>query len=479
MTFGTLSRINARLARQDGFGIIEVLVSALVVVMAAVGTFAALDSATATSGRNKARGVAASLAQSDQERLRAMAPASLATLPPTTTKTVDGKLFTIGSNAQWIADRTGTPSCSSADGKVDYLKIASTVTWTGMGAIAPVESESLRAVPKGAFRPNEGTIAVKVLDRNGAGVPNIAVGITGATSYNATTNALGCVIIDQVPVGTYTISLNQSGYVRDKLPSAQAWTESTVVAKEQTSATSIVYDRAGTASVAFKTTTAVGSATPADTTGEAFTVSHSGLGSPNVRFFSLPTTTAPAATMSSGTPHALFPFTSNYAIWAGACAQADPQPYGGARGQALVPPAGSAAVVSVHEPLLSLTVKKYTTPSQVSSSVSNIDTGRVVIKPVVAGCARTIILNTNSSGVVTTALPYGDYSICAQEGTTTAPPRRAIVTKQNRVTNGTTYATAYSAASAPPATTVGPPATGAAIMLPYTAQSPSQGECPG
>ena len=469
MTFGTLSPVRARLAREDGFGIIEVLVSALVIALAAVGTFAALDSATATSGLNKARSVASSLAQADQERLRSMPPASIATLAPTTTKTVDSRVFTIASSAEWVADRSGTPSCSSADGKADYLKITSSVTWPGMGAIAPVEAESLRAVPKGAFRPNEGSIAVKVLDRNGTGVANIAVAITGPTNYSATTNALGCVIIDQVPIGTYTISINQSGYVEDKLPDLQAVTESTVVAKEQTSSTTLTYDRAGTASVQFRSTASVGGAVN-NTVGEAFTVGHSGLGFPIFRSFSLPTLTAPAASMSSGPPHTLFPFATAYGIWAGACPEANPVLWGAAGQTALVPPAGSIGPVDVREPLLRLRVRRYTTSSQTSGSSSNVANGsRVVIKPVVAGCTRTIILST-TSGIVSTPLPYGDYSICAQvgssAGTTTA--QRVTVIRRNGVAAGTNYLTAYSASASPP--------TGAAVILPFT---PVSGSCPG
>ena len=192
--------------------------SALVVALAAVGTFAALDSATATSGRNKARSVAASLAQADQERLRALSPSALNSLAPTSNKTVDRRVFTIASSAEWIADRSGTPSCSSADGKTDYVKITSTVTWPGMGGIAPVEAHSLKAVPKGAFRPNQGSIAVQVFDRNGSGVAGVPVTITGPGSFSGTTNSLGCVIIDQAPVGTYTVAASKTGYVRDKLP---------------------------------------------------------------------------------------------------------------------------------------------------------------------------------------------------------------------------------------------------------------------
>ena len=177
--------------------------------------------------------------------------------------------------------------------------------------------------------------------------------------------------------------------------------------------------------------------------------------------------------MSSGSPHALFPFTRGYAVWAGACAEANPAlltpPI--APPSVVVPPGGTIGPVDVRQPRISLTVKRYSTSTSSSSSSTNVSGGRVVIKPEVPGCTRTIILTTNGSGVVTTPLPYGSYSICAQEGTGTSPARRVTVTRVNQVANGTNFNTAYAPNATPPAT--------AAVMLPFTAQSPSQGQCPG
>lgn len=63
LTFTCLfAAVRRRLADESGFTIIEVLVSAIVVVLAAVGTLAAFDAATASSGRNKSRTVASGLA---------------------------------------------------------------------------------------------------------------------------------------------------------------------------------------------------------------------------------------------------------------------------------------------------------------------------------------------------------------------------------------------------------------------------------
>ena len=170
---------------QAGFGIIEVLVSAILVVMVATGVFAAFDTATRASGANKARSIASNVARGDQELLRGKTADELAVLAPTRTENVDGRTFTVASSTEWVADRTGTPSCTTADGRADYLKLRSSVTWGGIGSSPPVVMESLRAIPRGEFRPNQGTIAIKVVDRNGGGVSGVTVAITGTRSTTA------------------------------------------------------------------------------------------------------------------------------------------------------------------------------------------------------------------------------------------------------------------------------------------------------
>ena len=55
---------------QAGFALIEVIVSAAVLAIVALAVFSGIDGATASTARERARAVAASLAEQDQERLR-------------------------------------------------------------------------------------------------------------------------------------------------------------------------------------------------------------------------------------------------------------------------------------------------------------------------------------------------------------------------------------------------------------------------
>src|SRR5215204_4958176 len=80
-----------QIARSErGGALIEIMMSALLVALAATAVFKGIDGATATSSQSKSRAVATTLAHEDQERLRAMDPRKLASYAPTPAKkTVD------------------------------------------------------------------------------------------------------------------------------------------------------------------------------------------------------------------------------------------------------------------------------------------------------------------------------------------------------------------------------------------------------
>src|SRR3954454_2818425 len=75
---------------QSGAALVEVMMSALLVALAATAVFKGIDGATATSAQSKSRAVAVSLAQEDQERMRSMDPRKLSAYTDTANKTVNG-----------------------------------------------------------------------------------------------------------------------------------------------------------------------------------------------------------------------------------------------------------------------------------------------------------------------------------------------------------------------------------------------------
>ncbi len=72
----------ARPTSEAGFALIEVLVSAVLLVVIALALLAGADRAASTSLAGKGRSVAATLAEQDQERMRAHAGERAVELPP-------------------------------------------------------------------------------------------------------------------------------------------------------------------------------------------------------------------------------------------------------------------------------------------------------------------------------------------------------------------------------------------------------------
>ena len=111
------ARRRSRIARpgdEDGFSLIEVIAAAAVFAFLALGVLAGMDGAAGSAGREKARAVAAALAEQDQERMRAMRAVDLPEHRWTRHPNVGGIEYTVVSEADWVSDATGaTVSCQS------------------------------------------------------------------------------------------------------------------------------------------------------------------------------------------------------------------------------------------------------------------------------------------------------------------------------------------------------------------------------
>lgn len=452
--------ISRAVSDERGFTIIEVLVSAILLVIASVGLFTAFDAATRASGTNKARTVASQLAQADQERLRSMTGSQLVglnTASQTTTKNVDGRTFKIVSAAQWTSDPNSSSDCAGLGKEPGYQRIASTVSWPDRGvswpdpgAPPPVESDSLKAVPNGGYSSTRGSLAVNLTNAAGNGTAGATVTAAGPTTVSATTNSSGCALFGFLPLGDYTVTVNQTGYVRDVLPNSQSFTKTVTVAGEQTSSVNFNYDQAASLGVAFYTR-AVGAGSDTTTTGDGFSVGNSNLGPPYFVGFGL--LSSPAATAFTGANGAavasasarkvLYPFSDGYSVWAGECQENDPTqaPNNTTNPYTSTPVSPGAAVsnVKVFEPTIKPTVNRYTDSKQTKTSTAS-QAALVVIKPVTSGCTANASVATASNGTPTgtqPTLPYGNYTVCAQDKTSN-PTKRTIQTITNNARNGST-----------------------------------------
>ena len=321
-------KVTMRSPRSEaGFALIEVIVSAAVLAIVALAVLSGIDAANGASAREKARAVAASLAEQDQERLRTMPVDMLKSPPQAPPATVDGVTYTIKSEAKWITDDIGgSPACgvSSGENQVEYLQIKTTVTSNVVGTRIPAVTVDSLVAPTTKWVEGHGTLGVKVVDRTGAGVPGITVTPTspGFSPTAQTTNAQGCVLWKSVQIGTYTITLNTPGYIDTKGIQLSRTTQN-VVAKKVSFPT-IRYDRPARANVSV-TTHVPGTTWSAAGAKTSKATDVSATNGAEVGFFR--TFTPPSPTNAFQVTQ-LFPFATNsYSFFSGRCGWADPEDY--------------------------------------------------------------------------------------------------------------------------------------------------------
>lgn len=404
----TLLASRARAARStDGSVLIEVIVSAALLVVVVVGIFAAIDGSQRGSARIKERGVAASLAQQDQDRLRGRSVTELDTLNETRAVLDGGVTYTVTSTAQLLGDSTGTDPCASTSGAADYLQISSTVTWPSMGAIAPVTNLSLVAPP-----PGNGSIRVTVRDASGAGVPAATVTLSGPagapSTITGTTDAAGCFYRTGLSLGDYAVSLaktSPSQYVDRQGVTAPTQSISATAAGVANAA--FDYDRAAsvTANLVVSATAAPATWTGIGLTNSAFAAT---------RYVATPGTPAPYA--SQITASLLFPVLGpdGYGVFAGSCDNNGPRaqtPTAQPLTLATVTP-GNTSTATVKLPPVNV---KITTddPTRVPPTGATVKYTTETV-----GCPRVAFfapVAAPSTGVVPAlGVPYGIYDICAQ-----------------------------------------------------------------
>jgi len=331
------TRVVARLRdEEDGSLLVEVMITAALLVMVSLGVLVSFDAASAQSGEQKVQAVAVDVAQTEMDELRGASFDTLRGLNGTPVQRQSGGIdFTIVSRAEQVVDANGPVGCATPRNR-DLLRVTTTVSWTPMGTRRPVTVESLVAAPVGA----SGALIVQVLNRNATGVPGIVVNLSGPSTASATTDANGCARWDTLPAGrNYALGFSSAGYVDPE--GVNAVTKTFDVPAEQTKVLTFEYDRAGTVPLRFYSELDEDDIPDIDedevewyedfgriyTDPERVSFEHSRL--PLPRAFDLnvgPPSPRPSPwdAPAAGSVGGLFPFTSPYAVYADGCAAAKP-----------------------------------------------------------------------------------------------------------------------------------------------------------
>ncbi len=123
------SRARKPASGEDGFIIIEVLVSAVILAIVAGAVLTLISATTRSAASGRTHSTAYGLAQEDQARLRALRISTLNGLDETENEeTIGGTTYTIESTGTFVNNSTGTVSCTESNASADYVQITSTVT---------------------------------------------------------------------------------------------------------------------------------------------------------------------------------------------------------------------------------------------------------------------------------------------------------------------------------------------------------------
>lgn len=459
--------------REDGFTLIEVLISAVIVVLASLAVLGAIDATQHASYQVRLHSDAQALAEQDEDRLRGLTVSELSNLNRTLAPvTLDGVQFTISETASYVSSGTGTASCSSPS--TDYLKTTSTVTWQNMGSSQPVTLTSVQTPPIGSVGSGTGGMAVTVADQ-GTGISGMTVSLSGPGSASQTTDANGCALFGDMPAGTYTVSVySPAGTYVDETTGAAVTASSPDTVSQGITAGSISsasfnVDVPGTLNYSFVSTA---SNPAADTPGAIAVVAYNStiIGN-HTRVCTLADgsscpaegaadTAFPASDWSQvanvspfpATP--LFPFNGgaagSYAVYAGVCSADDPASNGGTDVTATLAPGGTTAV-SVKVPAMIIQVYGGTSSLPVSmglpthlyirdkgcnvrytgySSSASPPVPAAGANPEQAVVPLSASYASGAAGGVLAypGMPYGSYEVCADNGVTYSA---AAVTNNN------------------------------------------------
>jgi len=403
---------------EAGFALIEVIVSAAVLAMVALAVLAGVDAAGRSTGREKAKAVAVSLAEQDQERMRGIAAKQVTDVSQLGPYTINGASYAVDSKAEWIDDATGgTDSCANSGANASYIRMTTTVRASNL--TNPVVVSSLVEPPISSADAGEGYLAVQVNDRNGTGVPGVAVHGAGPTTDDATTNQAGCAVFGRVGVGDYDFKLTKTGYV-DEFGNSPGLKKKVSVVQAAKTVAAVKFDQAAPLTLTFETSDPT---KPSKTlASSAGTVSAVDSEAPALL------TWGTLGTPLSSMPVMLFPFNTPYgSVYTGSCDDADPLTVVGSSYYSTYPgpfaaKPGQTGAVKLHQPPM---------PVQVSSSGTAVSSATVwatgscdmgsgrerfalAVTTTSSGPSNKAGWISRTSGTYDPGLPYGTYDVCAK-----------------------------------------------------------------
>lgn len=393
-----LDKLLRRLRAEEGSFLVEVVVSAALLLTLAGGAMLALDAATQQSGTQRSRAVAATFAEQQLEELRTKDFAALAALNGTAAKTtIDGAEYTasIQTSEALVPEATGS-GCDVSTRAPLATNVTVSVSWPQMRNASPVRVSTVIAAPVNSSA-TRGTLLVQIQESDGTGVPGLPVTLSGGPSgsLSGTTDENGCVrLADLKPAPTgYRLGFSRSGWVT---PLGASSVDDPVEIQAGTQTKAYVFDRDG-ATITAKFVYKVPATKLSGTTSGQTVVDSEQLGATFIGADGARTAVAvdPAAKLVLSSKR--YPHASDVGIHAGTCIQANV--FDGAADRPIRPSGKPGTTVIVELPLADITLTNHNGNSKVWLK----DACGAVFGP----------YTPDANGKVQKGLVYGPASVCA------------------------------------------------------------------
>lgn len=440
-------RTGSAIADERGIMLVEVLVSAVLLIVIALATLALIDRSGEASAMNRARSVSSALAQRDQDRIRQwpfkkfedyvtpnQGSSAVITQPDVN---IDGRLYKLTSFLKVVKADSSEQTACLAGWKDLRLLVETRVEPPKGHKMADIVMRTYRS-PSLVSEADKGSVIVRLLRAAGTGAQNMTVtvnqlnadGSVGTQVASEPTQEDGCAVIDNLPApAKYRVSWT-GGPSSKWIDENGAGTVSrylSLVAGE-TSQMSGRFDEGATLTARFVDD----QGTPVSTEWNVLSTVHSGITTVYNGVRKWPKNSDDWVPATSIAAQYLFPFSSPYTVYAGDCWGHSPDIWGGstpAWALATATPGGSITR-DVVLPRVTVRIgagnsgyKVYAMPDW---NVPEMGTPRCQgangIRPDSApqsmrAVSPSKVAVTDSGGVATFPLPYGVWRICASNGT--------------------------------------------------------------
>ena len=256
-----MNAVVRRLNREDaGLSIVEVVVAMFIFALISTGTLFTMVSVLQTTRDSRAQQVAANLAAQDIDLSRDYA--NLFQLLPTTyTVPLNGDVFTVTRETEWVSPAGNDVQCASGGGALSYKRVNVSVTWANMKpSTPPVRSDTIIDPKSRITDPTKGTILIFVRTASGSGSEGVVVTAAPSSTPNGaktpspssvTTDSSGCAYILKVTPGNYDITISHpSGKYVDENQQKVA-TKNTGLQANSTASVGFQYELGGTLAASY------------------------------------------------------------------------------------------------------------------------------------------------------------------------------------------------------------------------------------